>query len=165
MHHHARGTACGVCERRGVSQTPSQTPSWPGHTRLGRDTDTQAFSSFINRYIFPGGHLPTITQLINHITTASKGTLIVERVENIGGHYAKTLRLWKENFRDRFDREIRPALTKEHPEMTTDEIEVFRRTWMVGDLQAYHAGLDARAVEADLALPASTTSPTARQVS
>ncbi|EGY20517.1 hypothetical protein VD0002_g7056 [Verticillium dahliae] len=84
---------------------------------------------FINHYIFPGGHLPTITQLLNHIVTESKGTLITEKVENIGGHYAKTLRLWKEAFMRNFDATIKPALLKEHPEMSEDGVDVFRRKW------------------------------------
>jgi len=48
---------------------------------------------FISKYIFPGGHLPTVSQLVESIAKGSKGSLIVEGVENIGGHYAKTLRL------------------------------------------------------------------------
>jgi cyclopropane-fatty-acyl-phospholipid synthase len=69
--------------------------------------------------------------LIDHITTESKGTLIVEQVENIGGHYAKALRLWKEEFLVNFDEKIRPALIREHPDMTEEGIEVFRRKWTV----------------------------------
>ncbi|KAK8867437.1 cyclopropane-fatty-acyl-phospholipid synthase [Apiospora arundinis] len=84
---------------------------------------------FIAKYIFPGGYLPAITQLLNHISTESKGTLIVEKVENIGGHYAKTLRLWKEKFMQNFESTIAPALRKEHPNMTDAEISVFRRKW------------------------------------
>ncbi|KAK1751971.1 cyclopropane-fatty-acyl-phospholipid synthase [Echria macrotheca] len=84
---------------------------------------------FINHYIFPGGYLPSTTQLINHITNESRGTLIVERIENIGGHYSKALRLWKEDFLANFDDKIRPALRKEHPEMTDEEMDVFRRKW------------------------------------
>lgn len=88
-------------------------------------------TSFINHYIFPGGYLPSITQLLDHISKESKGTLIVEKVENIGGHYAKTLRLWKENFLQKFESHIRPALQNEHAEMTQREIEVFKRKWEV----------------------------------
>ncbi|ORY59722.1 cyclopropane-fatty-acyl-phospholipid synthase [Pseudomassariella vexata] len=84
---------------------------------------------FINKHIFPGGHLPCVTQLLNHINIESHGTLIVERIENIGGHYAKTLRLWKEAFMANFDYKIRPALKSEHQNMTSEEIEVFRRKW------------------------------------
>jgi len=87
--------------------------------------------SFINHYIFPGGYLPSITQLLNHISQASRGTLIVEKVENIGGHYAKTLRLWRENFLREFDSKIAPSLRKQHPGMNAEEMAVFRRKWEV----------------------------------
>jgi cyclopropane-fatty-acyl-phospholipid synthase len=68
---------------------------------------------------------------LDHISVASEGTLIVEKVENIGGHYAKTLRLWKENFLRSFDSEVKPALKKEHLDMTEEEIDVFCRKWEV----------------------------------
>jgi cyclopropane-fatty-acyl-phospholipid synthase len=51
---------------------------------------------FIQRYIFPGGHLPSLEAM-----TASMGRntdLFVDDVENIGIHYAETLRQWRENF-------------------------------------------------------------------
>ncbi|KAL1303573.1 hypothetical protein AAFC00_006940 [Neodothiora populina] len=84
---------------------------------------------FIRRYIFPGGHLPTTTQLIESIKAGSAGTLIPESLENIGPHYAKTLRLWKENFMANFDCDIKPALLTEHEGMTKSDIELFRRKW------------------------------------
>ncbi|KAI0134947.1 cyclopropane-fatty-acyl-phospholipid synthase [Daldinia grandis] len=95
----------------------------------GRHEAYSKSEDFINKHIFPGGYLPSITQLLNHISKESKGTLIVERVENIGGHYAKTLRLWRENFMLDFESKIRPALEAEHPRMTVDEVDVFRRKW------------------------------------
>ncbi|KAI1205826.1 cyclopropane-fatty-acyl-phospholipid synthase [Annulohypoxylon truncatum] len=95
----------------------------------GRHEAYSKSEDFINKHIFPGGYLPSITQLLNHISKESQGTLIVEKVENIGGHYAKTLRLWKENFLMNFESKIRPALKEEHPQMTQREIDVFRRKW------------------------------------
>ncbi|KAK0380105.1 cyclopropane-fatty-acyl-phospholipid synthase [Colletotrichum limetticola] len=95
----------------------------------GRHEAYSKGEDFINHYIFPGGYLPSITQLLNHISKESKGTLIVEKVENIGGHYSKTLRLWKEEFLRNFDSKIRPALKREHDDMTEEEIDVFRRKW------------------------------------
>lgn len=70
-------------------------------------------------------------QLLNHINTRSNGSLILERVENIGGHYVKTLRLWREKFLLNFDDKIRPALLNSDPEMSKDAIEVFRKKWEV----------------------------------
>jgi cyclopropane-fatty-acyl-phospholipid synthase len=99
---------------------------------------------FIRKYIFPGGHLPSVTQLMDKLNAGSAGTLIVERVENIGGHYAKTLRLWRQKFLQNFDSRIRPALLIEHKDMGEGEIEVFRRKWEVGILvipTVFHAKL------------------------
>ncbi|KAH8895744.1 cyclopropane-fatty-acyl-phospholipid synthase [Thozetella sp. PMI_491] len=95
----------------------------------GRHEAYSKGEDFINHYIFPGGYLPSITQLLNHITAESKGTLIIEKVENIGGHYSKALRLWKENFMSSFETKIRPALLKEHPDMSEEGVEVFRKKW------------------------------------
>lgn len=61
----------------------------------------------------------------------------MENVENIGGHYARTLRLWKENFLGNFEERIRPALTREHPDMTKEGVEVFRKKWEVSVLSVF----------------------------
>ncbi|CZR57390.1 related to cyclopropane synthase [Phialocephala subalpina] len=84
---------------------------------------------FIGQYIFPGGYLPSTTQLLNHISTQSKGSLTLERVENIGRHYTKTLRLWRENFLFNFDDKIMPALLNSHHTLSKETVEVFRRKW------------------------------------
>ena len=68
---------------------------------------------FIRRYIFPGGHLPTVTQLVNSITNGSNGSLVVDAVENIGPHYAKALRLWRESFLDNWESRIKAQLVAE----------------------------------------------------
>lgn len=86
---------------------------------------------FIRKYIFPGGHLPTVSQLVESINKGSKGLLVVDAVENVGPHYAKTLRVWKENFERNFDGRIRPALLSEHEGMTQDDVDLFRRKWEV----------------------------------
>ncbi|KAE8450390.1 hypothetical protein EG329_006464 [Mollisiaceae sp. DMI_Dod_QoI] len=85
---------------------------------------------FIRKYIFPGGHLPSISQLVENINKGSEGTLVVEKIENIGGHYAKTLRLWREAFCSNFESRIKPALMVEHEDMGEKEIEVFRKKWI-----------------------------------
>ena len=92
-------------------------------------------NDFIRQYIFPGGHLPTISQLVRSIDRGAKGALVVENVTNIGGHYAKTLRIWRQNFLDNFDSLVKPALVKEHVEMSEDDIDLFRRKW---EVSAFH---------------------------
>ncbi|KAK1827648.1 Tuberculostearic acid methyltransferase UfaA1 [Podospora conica] len=84
-------------------------------------------TDFINEYIFPGGYLPSITQLLNHISKESNGTLIIESVENIGGHYAKALRLWREAFVANFEEKIKPSLLERGS--TVEETEIFLQKW------------------------------------
>ena len=89
---------------------------------------------FIRKYIFPGGHLPTVSQIQESITKGSGGKLIVDDIKNIGGHYAKTLRIWKENFQCNFDARIRPALIEDHKGMTGRDVDLFRRKWEVSHI-------------------------------
>ncbi|ETN41895.1 uncharacterized protein HMPREF1541_03834 [Cyphellophora europaea CBS 101466] len=84
---------------------------------------------FIRKYIFPGGHLPTVTQLVTSIAEGSKGLLVVDSVENIGTHYARTLRLWKDKFLQNFDAVIQPALIAEHEGMSEADTALFKRKW------------------------------------
>jgi cyclopropane-fatty-acyl-phospholipid synthase len=51
---------------------------------------------FIQRYIFPGSCIPSVTALCSSITRASDMRLF--HLEDIGPHYALTLRRWRENF-------------------------------------------------------------------
>ncbi|CAG8482621.1 5488_t:CDS:2 [Paraglomus occultum] len=84
---------------------------------------------FIRKYIFPGGHCPTVTSLVQAIHKGSRGRLIVESIDNIGPHYARTLRLWREQFLSVFDESIGPTLIKEHPEMKQRDVDIFKRKW------------------------------------
>jgi cyclopropane-fatty-acyl-phospholipid synthase len=51
---------------------------------------------YIQRYIFPGGCLPSIAALSDAI--ARKTDMRIFHMEDIGPHYATTLRLWRERF-------------------------------------------------------------------
>ena len=51
---------------------------------------------FIQRYIFPGGFLPSINTLSQHITQHS--SLVMESLDDIGLDYARTLAHWRKNF-------------------------------------------------------------------
>jgi cyclopropane-fatty-acyl-phospholipid synthase len=53
---------------------------------------------FIKRYIFPGGQLPSLGAIC---AAVARGTdLQLVHVEEMGAHYAETLRRWRERFRD-----------------------------------------------------------------
>ncbi len=51
---------------------------------------------FIQRYIFPGSFIPSVTAIADSLTRVTD--LKVFNLEDIGPHYAKTLRLWRERF-------------------------------------------------------------------
>jgi cyclopropane-fatty-acyl-phospholipid synthase len=51
---------------------------------------------FIQRYIFPGGFIPSVTAISNAVKNATDTRLF--QMEDIGPHYATTLRDWRKNF-------------------------------------------------------------------
>lgn len=57
---------------------------------------------FINRYIFPGGFLPSFSAISGSLRR--KTDLQLFHLEEFGSHYARTLALWREAFRARLDR-------------------------------------------------------------
>ncbi|MCR4281597.1 MAG: cyclopropane-fatty-acyl-phospholipid synthase family protein, partial [Bauldia sp.] len=61
-------------------------------SRFGRPADT---SAFIRQYIFPGGYIPAISEVMPYI---ERSGLLVTDIEILRLHYAKTLRLWRERF-------------------------------------------------------------------
>lgn len=52
---------------------------------------------FIQRYIFPGGALPSVQKMLDVVTRHTDFNL--HHMEDFGLHYARTLRLWHENLR------------------------------------------------------------------
>lgn len=56
---------------------------------------------FIQRYIFPGACIPSNTAMLKSITNTTNLRLF--DLEDIGPHYATTLRMWRENFFNQID--------------------------------------------------------------
>lgn len=56
---------------------------------------------FIKRYIFPGGFLPSVTAMTSSMTRVTDLRTI--GVEDIGPHYARTLKDWRQRFFARID--------------------------------------------------------------
>lgn len=61
--------------------------------------DSKKSVDFIQRYIFPGSDIPSITGLKDALREASK--LRLTETEDITHHYAETLRLWRLRFLDK----------------------------------------------------------------
>ncbi len=57
---------------------------------------------FIQRYIFPGSCIPSVSALLQSISLASD--LRLYNLEDIGTHYATTLAQWRHNFFDKLDK-------------------------------------------------------------
>lgn len=76
------------------------------HHSLGSNYSTVVGNAWTDKYIFPGGVVPSLAQ----ISKAVERRLIIEDVENFGPYYDKTLLAWHANFiknyselRDRYD--------------------------------------------------------------
>ncbi len=52
---------------------------------------------FIQRYIFPGGALPSVTRMLQIVGDDTDMNLM--HMEDFGLHYARTLHMWRDNFR------------------------------------------------------------------
>lgn len=57
---------------------------------------------FIKRYVFPGGHLPSVGALVD--AAARSSDLRLADLEELTPHYAETLRRWRERFLANLDR-------------------------------------------------------------
>ncbi len=69
------------------------------HT-IGKDTYSSG-DAWTLRYIFPGGYVPILDEIINGM--GKRGFSILD-VENLRMHYAKTLDLWSENYSRNIDK-------------------------------------------------------------
>lgn len=58
-------------------------------------------TDWIQKYIFPGGIVPSLTAMTQAMTRHS--TFIIEDIENFGIHYSHTLHLWREQFHKNMD--------------------------------------------------------------
>lgn len=52
-------------------------------------------NDFLNKYIFPGGYIPSIRELVDHM---SAHNFRINDLENLRLHYHKTLQYWVRNF-------------------------------------------------------------------
>jgi len=69
------------------------------HT-IGLSGPPSPTSSFIQKYIFPGGALPSLSQIS---TACERERVVITDVEVLRRHYAETLKAWRERFEARAD--------------------------------------------------------------
>lgn len=82
------------------------------HT-IGSNRSSVATDPWIEKYIFPNGQIPSLTQ----IAAAAEGSWVIEDVHSFGVHYDRTLMAWSANFEARW------------PEIAARYGERFRRMW------------------------------------
>jgi len=62
---------------------------------IGRTRPNYATNPFIEKYIFPGGYIPSLAEVLPAV---EKAGLLVKDIEILPMHYAWTLRAWRERF-------------------------------------------------------------------
>jgi cyclopropane-fatty-acyl-phospholipid synthase len=62
---------------------------------IGRSDQPTATSAWIKKYIFPGGYIPALSEVI---PVVERSGLIVTDIEILRLHYAETLKAWRERF-------------------------------------------------------------------
>ena len=70
------------------------------HT-IGNHGPPQRTSPWLTRHIFPGGHVPSLSEIVGAVERA--GAMVTD-VEVLRGHYAETLAHWRERFAANRDR-------------------------------------------------------------
>ena len=68
---------------------------------IGRSKPPTATHPFIAKYIFPGGYIPALSEMVHAI---ERSGLIIADIEILRLHYAKTLRAWRERFLANWDK-------------------------------------------------------------
>lgn len=64
------------------------------HT-IGRPTPPEMVNKFTRKYIFPGGYIPSLSQVM--VAVEQTGLLVTD-IEFLYLHYAETLKHWRQNF-------------------------------------------------------------------
>ena len=62
---------------------------------IGRSEGPSATNPWISKYIFPGGYIPALSEVLPSI---EKAGLLVTDIEILRLHYAETLKAWRERF-------------------------------------------------------------------
>jgi len=62
---------------------------------IGRSEGPAATNPFIAKYIFPGGYIPALSEVLRAVERAG---LLVTDIEILRLHYAETLKAWRERF-------------------------------------------------------------------
>jgi cyclopropane-fatty-acyl-phospholipid synthase len=79
---------------RKISKILDKTGVMVLHT-IARTKPNYATNPFIEKYIFPGGYIPSVAEVLPAV---EKAGLLIKDIEILPMHYAYTLRAWRERF-------------------------------------------------------------------
>jgi cyclopropane-fatty-acyl-phospholipid synthase len=71
---------------------------------IGRSGPPTSTATFISKYIFPGGYIPALSEVLPAV---QRSGLVVTDVEILRLHYAETLKAWRERFLARREEVLR----------------------------------------------------------
>lgn len=106
------------------------------HT-IGRSSPPEDISEWTDRYIFPGSHLPSLSELARAVEDSR---LIATDLEVLRLHYAETLARWQERFRARRS-EVRRRLGKTFCRMWEFYLASSEASFRAGDLVVFQLQL------------------------
>jgi cyclopropane-fatty-acyl-phospholipid synthase len=83
---------------------------------VGSNTSMTHCDPWVDRYIFPRGHAPSLAQL----SRAMEGLFVIEDLHNFAPHYILTLRAWRKHFHARW-----PTLAHRYDDRTRRMFDYF----------------------------------------
>jgi len=108
------------------------------HT-IGNDSPQKGTDPWINKYIFPNGQIPSLSQ----ISKACEKYFVIEDVHNFGMDYDKTLMAWFENFDNSWDK-IKDNYSKEFYRMWSYYLKICAGAFRSRRLQLFQIVLRKR---------------------
>ena len=106
------------------------TAGWMEEKQLGL-----SMGDFIEKYIFPGGELLPVSEVMHHMARAN---FELVDAENLRPHYAQTLWAWSDRLESRLD-EARGVLMKYHP-TNAEKILLAYRLYLAGCAVGFERG-------------------------
>ncbi len=133
---------------------------------IGQPTPPLVNNPFFEKYIFPGGYIPALSEVLPAV---QKAGLFVRDIEIMPRHYARTLRLWRERFHARKEEVIRlyderfvrmwefylagSEMAFTHQGFFIFQMQLAKNTFAVPDTRGYIAEREAALADFDAARP------------
>ncbi|TBU43561.1 CFS1-like protein [Dichomitus squalens] len=85
---------------------------------------------YARRYQWPNSFCPSATSFVSTAASSTRGSLVLESVENFGHHYPRTLREWGARLQNNWTAETIAKVRRSQPHLeTTEDLEAFKRKW------------------------------------